>query len=200
MSHFSNIVSRAQQLVSEVLQPGDLAVDLTAGNGSDTLFLAQSVGLTGQVLAFDIQEQALSATAEKLMNAGVMVTRVDPGSHVSIEAGVQLIAASHDCLAGYLSVAPKVIIANLGYLPGGDETITTRTDSTVKALQHSTELLVVGGRIAVVVYPGHPGGKEEGGAVDALFAALPMTHWQVLRVEVPNSSAAPFLLVAEKRC
>ena len=61
MSHLANIVSRSQRLLSEVLQPGDLAVDLTAGNGSDTLFLAQTVGPTGTVLAFDIQVQALAS-------------------------------------------------------------------------------------------------------------------------------------------
>ena len=200
MSHFSNIVSRSQQLLSEVLQPGDLAVDLTAGNGSDTLFLARAVGPTGQVLAFDIQEQALVATAEKLEQVGVSVTRSDLTSPITFEPGVTLIGASHAGLPAYLDAEPKGIIANLGFLPGGDGTITTRTDSTVKALQHATELLAVGGRIAVVVYPGHPGGKEEGGAVEALFAALPLKLWHVLRIEVTNCSDAPYLLVAEKRC
>ena len=199
MSHFSNIVSRAQQLVSEVLQPGNLAVDLTAGNGSDTLFLAQTVGPTGQVLAFDIQETALLATAEKLRQSGIAVQRLDIPSLVQRESGVTLIGASHACLSACLDAAPRGIIANLGYLPGGDEAITTRPDTTVKALRHATEMLATGGRVAVVVYPGHPGGEEEGAVVDDLFASLPLKQWSVLRIEVPNSDAAPYLLVAEKR-
>lgn len=43
-----------------------LAVDATAGNGHDTLFLAQLLGQGGQVAAFDIQPQALEKTAERL--------------------------------------------------------------------------------------------------------------------------------------
>lgn len=199
MSHLANIVSRSQQLLTEVLQPGDLAVDLTAGNGSDTLFLAQTVGPAGSVLAFDIQVQALTATTEKLEQAGVLVTRSDFSSPVKNVPGVTLIAASHACLPDCLHTAPKGIIANLGYLPGGDKDIVTRPDSTIAALQHATEALAIGGRLTVVVYPGHPGGEEEGMTVDALFAALSLNKWNVLRVEVPNSSAAPFLLVAEKR-
>ena len=73
MSHLANIVSRSQQLLNEVLQPGDLAVDLTAGNGSDTLSLAQTVGPTGTVLAFDIQVQALATTTERLEQAACRV-------------------------------------------------------------------------------------------------------------------------------
>ena len=159
MSHLANIVSRSQQLLSEVLQPGDLAVDLTAGNGSDTLFLAQIVGPSGRVLAFDIQEQALVTTAEKLAQVGVLVTRADTSSHVNIKPGVTLVASSHACLPDFLHVAPKGIIANLGYLPGGDKDLVTRPDSTVAALLHATEALAIGGRLAVVVYPGHPGGE-----------------------------------------
>ena len=196
MSHFSNIVSRSQQLLTEVLQPGDLAVDLTAGNGSDTLFLSKAVGPTGLVLAFDIQEQAILKTAERLEQAGVFVDRSSSKEQIS---GVTLICASHEKLPDFLDSPPKGIIANLGYLPGGDETLTTQTNSTVAALQHATDALAAGGRLAVVVYPGHPGGDAEGRAVDALFVSLPLKLWHVLRIEVPNSSAAPYLLVAEKR-
>ncbi len=50
------------------------------------------------------------------------------------------------------------IIANLGYLPGGDRAIITRSESTLAALDQSLTSLAVGGRVAVVVYPGHAGG------------------------------------------
>ncbi len=199
MAHLSNIVSRSQQLLSEVLQPGDLAVDLTAGNGSDTLFLAQTVGPTGRVLAFDVQEQALVATAENLEQAGLPVSFVDETSPVNSSLGVTLINAGHEQLTKYLDAAPKGIIANLGYLPGGDKEFVTRPDSTIRALQQATKVLAVAGRITVVVYPGHLGGAEEGVAVDAFFADLPLKKWNVLRVEVPNGRDAPYLLVVEKR-
>jgi 16S rRNA C1402 N4-methylase RsmH len=196
MSHFSNIVSRAQQLLSDILQPGDLAIDLTAGNGSDTLFLAKAVGQSGRVLAFDIQQEALLKTAEKLRKVGIFVENTFSKQQSS---GVTLICANHDTFSRFIDSPPRGIIANLGYLPGGDETLTTHKASTVSALQQATDVLTVGGRLAVVVYPGHPGGDEEGEAVDSLFSLLPLNRWQVLRISVANAAAAPYLLVAEKR-
>ena len=41
---------------------GDVAVDFTMGNGNDTLFLSRTVGESGRVYAFDIQEEALAST------------------------------------------------------------------------------------------------------------------------------------------
>lgn len=39
----------------QVLQPGDVAVDATCGNGHDSLFMAQCIGPTGQLHAVDLQ-------------------------------------------------------------------------------------------------------------------------------------------------
>ena len=66
MSSLTRIVPWCHQLVAEVLKPGDLAVDLTAGKGRDTLVLAQAVGEGGQVVAFDLQAVALEQTAQYL--------------------------------------------------------------------------------------------------------------------------------------
>lgn len=199
MSPLANIVTQSQNMLSAVLEPGDLAVDLTAGRGADTLFLARCVGAAGLVLAFDIQEQALTATADRLHQAGIPVQRSPICSGFDGSAGVVLVAASHDRLADVVTGAPRGIIANLGYLPGGDQSVITRPDTTLTALRQATAILAVGGRLAVVVYPGHPGGREEGAAVDQFFSVLPIKKWNVLRIAVPNSAAAPYLLVAEKR-
>ncbi len=69
----------------------------------------------------------------------------------------------------------------------------------MQALQQSCDLLAPGGRLVVVVYPGHPGGTEEGAAVENLFARLDDRCFQVLQLKIINRSDAPFLLVAEKR-
>jgi len=39
----------------QVLQPGDVAVDATCGNGHDSLFMAQCIGHTGRLHAVDVQ-------------------------------------------------------------------------------------------------------------------------------------------------
>ena len=41
-------------------------MDATVGNGHDTVFLARLVGETGKVIGFDIQEQAIKNTTERL--------------------------------------------------------------------------------------------------------------------------------------
>ena len=52
------------------LKEGDVAVDFTMGNGHDTEFLSKTVGESGHVFAFDIQEMALSSTEEHLKSSG----------------------------------------------------------------------------------------------------------------------------------
>jgi len=42
---------------------------------------------------------------------------------------------------------------NLGYLPGGDKSIITRTDSTVTALNNAIRILSSNGIITVMAYP-----------------------------------------------
>lgn len=44
---------------------GDTVIDATAGNGHDTVFLAQLVGRQGRVWAFDVQSSALAFNAGK---------------------------------------------------------------------------------------------------------------------------------------
>ncbi len=193
----SQVISRGHQLIGEVLRPGDLAIDLTAGNGYDTLMLAERVGADGSVLAFDLQPQAIDQTAARLQRAGVRVHRLDEPV-VSLPRGVSLVQTSHAELGNWNLVAPRVIIANLGYLPGGDKTLVTRPDSTLAALQTGCEILASGGRIVIVVYTGHPGGQDEAKAVEQFFAELDEREFEVVSVKVANRPRAPFLLVAGK--
>jgi len=197
-SPLTRIVPWAHQLVREVLRPGDLAVDLTAGTGQDTLLLFETVGSHGQVLAFDIQPQALENTRARLEPLGARVKALPTGTPLPDEAGVYLLAAGHEQLETHLSRAPRVVIANLGFLPGGDGHIITRPETTLTALDQAARLLAPGGRLAVVVYTGHPGGAEEGVAVEHYFCTLPADGWQTIRVETCNRHDAPFLLAAQK--
>ena len=56
--------------LKQQVRPGDLCIDATAGNGYDTEFLCSLTGEKGRVLAFDIQEQALEQTRQRLERAG----------------------------------------------------------------------------------------------------------------------------------
>ncbi|KAJ6917713.1 hypothetical protein NC652_019901 [Populus alba x Populus x berolinensis] len=52
----------------------------------------------------------------------------------------------------------RLVAFNLGYLPGGDKTITTVSETTQLALEAAKKILIPGGLISLVVYVGHPGG------------------------------------------
>lgn len=194
----TRIVPFGQQLLSEVLCPGDLAMDLTAGNGYDLLFLWQAMQGQGRVLAFDVQPLALDRSAERLRNAGACVHQLSQGEAVGAGEGVYLALGCHSRLGSLGGEAPKVVIANFGFLPGGDTSLITRTESSIEALTQALELLALGGRIALTLYPGHEGGDDEASHVDALFAALPADRWRVVRFCVANVPHAPFVLVAER--
>ncbi|MDA3903978.1 MAG: methyltransferase domain-containing protein [Desulfuromusa sp.] len=193
------VVEWGQELLSEVIQPGDLVVDLTAGNGQDTLALFQLVGKMGQVVALDVQPQALLATRDRMVAGGAKVRLQQQDIQpLQCEPGIDLLEINHAEFAWIIPAAPQGIISNLGFLPGGDREFVTRPESTVLALEQSCSLLVAGGRLVVVVYPGHPGGAEEGAAVTHFFTELPSVDFQVLQMKVSNRPEAPFLFVAEK--
>ena len=195
----TRMVQWSQDLLAEVVQSGDLVVDLTAGTGQDTLALFQMVGEQGQVVGFDIQSQALLATRERLIAAGAQVRLQQQDiQSLQCEPGIDLLQMSHAEFSTVMPAAPKGIIANLGYLPGGDQDLVTRPETTVSALEQGCSLLAKRGRMAVVIYPGHPGGTEEANAVGELFAGLQDPGFQVLRLDVSNRPAAPFVFVVEK--
>ena len=194
------LTSWSHALLSPILAPGDLAVDLTAGRGADSLFLWQRVAPNGRVLAFDIQSTALAQTTESLLRAAVPVhPPVSDPAALTLAPGVTLVAACHGRLAEFLRTPAKAVIANLGYLPGGDRSLLTQPETTLAALDQAATGLEMGGRLVVTVYPGHPGGGAEEALVTAWFAALDGRHWEVLKLVVPNRERAPLLMVAERR-
>jgi predicted methyltransferase len=195
----TRVVSWGHELLAESVGEGQLVVDLTAGNGFDTLMLWRLVGPSGQVLAFDIQSAALHNTRLKLEAEGAVVRMREAEQQLPLNPGVDLIQGGHERLERYLSEGPSGVVANLGYLPGGEQSVITKPGSTLAALQQACRLLRVGGRIAVVVYTGHPGGEAEGSVVDVFFSSLNEESFQVLRLTVANRPQAPYLLVAEKR-
>ena len=199
-SSLSRIIPWAHDLLAEVVRPGNLVVDLTAGRGQDTLALWQMVGDQGQVIAFDIQSKAIAATQQRLTAVGAPVRLVDERClPVVKQSGIDLVETCHSRYVEVVCASPVAIIANLGYLPGGDQCLITQPKSTLVALQQALESLVTGGRMAVVVYPGHSGGLEEAVLVGEFFSALNNERYDVLQLSLCNRHQAPGLFVVEKR-
>lgn len=177
----------ARTLLREVIHPGDLVIDATAGNGHDTLFLAECVGSNGSVLAFDVQENAIRSTRERLHQAG-------------LASRVRLYQTSHAHLAAHAELGSvSAIMFNLGYLPGDDHQLTTETATTLAALDAATNLLKPGGTLTIVCYPGHEEGATEAAEVETWLTTLATNGWRIARYALLGTArAAPFLLVARK--
>ncbi|OAB48307.1 tRNA (mnm(5)s(2)U34)-methyltransferase [Paenibacillus antarcticus] len=191
---FLSVISFAHKLVAERLRPGSIAIDATMGTGTDTLFLAKIVGPKGHVYGFDIQEEALILTQQRL----------DQHIESSISP-VTLLLQSH---ADMLKSIPQshhgkltAIMFNLGYLPtsASNKEIITLTDSTIGALQASLELLRPGGVLTIVLYPGHPGGDTESVVVRQWACAIPQSVAQSIIYQQLQRTDAPFTIALEKK-
>ncbi len=199
------ITKRCQILLAAYLSQGDTAVDCTCGNGYDTLFLCRSVGREGKVYAFDIQEKAIEHTRELLQKEG-WEAELFLSSHVRLAdlLSDRPARGSGKNLAAERPVreesAPAVIMYNLGYLPGGDHRLCTRTEETLSSVSQALELLKKGGVLSLVAYPGHEEGRKEAEAVHDLLAGLPPKDFEVLTLAQTNRSAlAPVLYLVHKR-
>jgi len=150
------LTDKVHLALSETLNEGDIAIDATAGNGHDTLFLAQHVGLSGHVYAFDIQQQALLSSQKLLSehNCNTPVTWLCTGH----EHLLKHVMPNHH---GHI----QAITFNLGYLPNSDKSKTTQDESTLTALDAGISILAVGGIISILAYTGHEGGRKEAEAV-----------------------------------
>lgn len=139
----------ALYMCEKYIREKEVAVDCTCGNGNDTLWLAKRAG---KVYAFDIQNDAIENTRRLLESE-----EIETGP----EGKVVLINDSHGKIDSYVSEPPCVILFNLGFLPGGDKSVTTKVDTSLLAIEKSLEILKVGGLLSITLYPGHDEGNEE---------------------------------------
>ena len=171
----------AHDFLAQVITQEDIVIDATMGNGHDTLFLAK---LAKQVYAFDIQEQALEKTSQRLEEAGL--------------TNVELLLQGHETVDQFVKEV-KVAIFNLGYLPSADKSIITQPQTTLKALDKLCHMLVKGGRIAIMIYYGHEGGDIERDAVMDFASQLPQQEYTATIYRTLNQiNNPPFLVMIEK--
>ena len=185
---FKRITTLAQAQVDLVAGEGSIAVDATAGNGYDTLYLAEKVGNSGHVYSFDIQEEALQNTRERLKTKG-------------LSERVSLIPDSHANISEYVTEEVSVMMYNLGYLPGGNQEVTTTARVTLESVEKSLTLLVPGGIITIVVYPGHPEGKREKELLMAYCSELIPAKAAILYTRLLNQEGLPpELIIIQRAC
>ena len=187
----------AHWMLKDIIKTNDVVVDATMGNGYDTQFLAE---LGANVYAFDVQEEALNATEKRLDDAGIKNQIFEKNlSNLLTEPSVNLVLSGHEKLSEYVKEPIKAAIFNLGYLPKTDKSVVTKSDTTLTALDALTNQLVVGGRIAIMIYYGHEGGMEEKDAVIKWTSSLPQKDWEVTSYAPLNQIHTPPILNQKKK-
>lgn len=180
------ITQWCQHFIREQVKPGDLCIDATMGNGNDTLLLCSLVGSEGKVLAFDIQQQAVEHTMERLKREGV------PSNY-------QLYLDSHEHMGHYATPGTvSCITFNFGYLPGGDHKMATKPDSSVSAIREGLLLLKKGGMMSLCIYSGGDTGFQERDTILAYVQSLDSKKYLVIRSEYanrPNHPPIPVLVI-----
>ena len=144
-----SILNKVRQIIDKHVKYKDLVIDATIGNGHDSLFISQYLK-EGYLYGFDIQKEAVENTQKLLNQNNFSNYTLFLENHKNIEKTLN-----------HLKNKISFIIYNLGYLPGGDKTITTKYKDTIQSLEGSINLLNKKGIILVTVYPGHKEGKKE---------------------------------------
>jgi hypothetical protein len=179
-SSFKSHIDLAHRYWQHIVQPGDIVVDATCGNGQDTLFLD---GLQpSRLYALDIQEDALVNTRTLLGDSKSVTYHL--GCHSQFPEEIQ-------------SKSVKLIVYNLGYLPGGDKTLTTLSETTLLSVKRALDLVKPGGAISVTCYPGHPAGAVEENAILAWAEGLDRHTWSCCHHRWCNRAKAPSLLLIQ---
>ncbi len=171
-----NISQYSHDILSK-FRNANISIDMTCGNGYDTLFLSQ---ISKSVFAFDIQDSAIEHT-KKLLEE----------NHVS---NAKVIKESHDLFDIYINDLIDLAIYNLGYLPKGNKDIKTQSDIVVKSLKKLVEQLNVNGLIVIVIYL-HD--LDESIAIQDFVRTLD-SRFDVLKHKVLNKENCPYIIEINK--
>lgn len=156
-----------------------VAIDATLGNGHDTDFLHE---IFEKVYSIDVQSNAIKKYSSKNIK------------------NVILINDSHENLQNNIKENADCIMYNLGYLPGGDKSVTTKMETTLKSLGSALSILNNEGIITIAIYSGHDEGKKEKTAILDFLKDLPKHKFGVMIHSFLNrKNSPPDLIIVEKK-
>lgn len=180
------MIQKATDLAKEIIRSQKdikIAVDMTAGNGYDSLFILDELK-PEKLYAFDIQERA----------------RDNSLALIGGRPNYEFILDSHANIDKYIHEEIDLAVYNLGYLPKADKSITTLADSTIESLEKVLDLLKTRGKVITTVYPGHPEGAQEAKDLEDFFTKLDQRQYIVLKMEFPNQvNKPPFIYYLTKK-
>lgn len=175
--------------IREQVKEGDICIDATVGNGNDTEFLCRLVGEHGLVYGFDIQEEAIQATHDRLLEAG-------------LSARAKLFCAGHEEMDRYVEERMcgnvSCIVFNFGYLPGGSHVLATKADTSIRAIEAGLALLQHGGMMSLCIYSGGDSGFAERDALLPYLRELDQKKYLVIAsgyYNRPNNPPIPVMII-----
>lgn len=139
-----------QKYFKSIINDQSICIDMTAGNGNDTLYLAK---LAKQVYAFDIQAEAIASSKLRTKDYH----------------NITYILDNHAKIKDYVKEDIDVVFFNLGYLPNSASTTTTNVQDTKKAILDAYELLKDGGYLSINSYRGQHNGLAEYNMIEDLI-------------------------------
>ena len=135
------LVEHAKKFISDSISKGSICIDLTCGNGLDTLFLCKITGESGKVYSFDLQPEAVAITK-------ALISRTQRIASCEISQACHSQFSSH--IPFFCKGNVSAVMMNLGYLPGGDHRTTTTPEITENALGSAYNWLKTGGVLSLI--------------------------------------------------
>lgn len=189
----------AHKYWKEFLKPGDWVIDATAGNGHDTLFLAQTLfnplennnlSQGSGLIAIDIQEDAIKTSKNRLKQSLPPQTLDNIFFYQQSHQTFPTLALEHPI---------SLIVYNLGYLPGSDKKVKTLSPTTLSSLENAVKLLNINGMISIMCYPGHPEGAEEEAHILDWCKNLSPKDFQICYHSQTNKPKSPTLIILHRK-
>lgn len=177
----NSISKYSKNMMKLYIDKSSNVIDATCGNGIDTEFLASKVP-NGLVYSFDIQKQAIDNAKIRCKNYN----------------NVKFILDSHTNVHQYISTSVSLAIFNLGYYPGGDLSITTKSTTTITAIDNIIPLLNINGAIIINVYTGHDNHQEENDLLHYL-KGFDKNKYLINHYNMINLKNSPSVLIIEKK-
>jgi hypothetical protein len=179
--HFSRITSDV------------LIIDATLGNGHDAkqlMHLVKRYSIHAELHVYDIQQNPIDDFKTYCEES------------FSTTQSVNCIKGCHSLIGDYIfqsSLPLYFVCYNLGYLPGGDKSVTTKVETTFKSVEQAIQSLASGGVLSCTIYTGHEHGRIEYNALSDYFFNLDNKLFSVFHTCCGDKSNAPQLFWITKR-
>lgn len=179
----------AQQIWKGLLVEGDCVVDATCGQGHDSVFIAKLIQHWegSRLHCIDLQQKAIELSKQNIE------AQCSPDI-------LSKLSFQHSCHSSIeIDFTPRLVIYNLGYLPGGDKSITTLRDTTLTSIKKALDLIPSQGVLSVMCYNGHSEGREEQDLLEEFFKNLSPKDFSCEKLDKINAKACPVLFLITKR-